>query len=78
MFFIFVLTFEPNNIQTRLASQNDRLNLSFVKDKHVVGKKWPGMVVTWPFISSYFLGVCRTCMWPQATSEAINFEAIKI
>ena len=36
------------------------------------------MVVTWPFISCYFLGVCRTCMRPQATSEAITFEPIKI
>ena len=37
MFFIFVITCEPNQIQTRLAPQiqNDRLNLSFMKDIHV-------------------------------------------
>ena len=37
MFFIFVITFEPNQIQTRLAPQiqNDRLNLSFMKDIHL-------------------------------------------
>ena len=34
-----VITFEPIKIQTYLAPQNDRLNLSFVKDNHVVGKK---------------------------------------
>ena len=38
VFFIFVITFEPKKIQTRLAPQNDRLNLSFVKYIHVVGK----------------------------------------
>jgi hypothetical protein len=39
MFFIFVITFEPNKIQNRLAPQNDHMNLSFVKVIHVVGKK---------------------------------------
>ena len=34
-----VITFEPIEIQTRSASQNDHLNLSFVKDKHTYGKK---------------------------------------
>ena len=34
-----VITFESIKIQTRSAPQNDLLNLSFVKDKHVVGKK---------------------------------------
>ena len=48
--------------------------IGFVKDTHVVGKKLPGMVVTWPFISCYLLGVCRTWLWPQATSEAITFD----
>ena len=38
VFFIFVITFEPKKIQTRLAPQNDRLNLRFVKYIHVVGK----------------------------------------
>jgi hypothetical protein len=31
MRFIIVITFEPNKIQTFLAPQNDRLNLSFVR-----------------------------------------------
>ena len=34
---IFVITFEPNKIQIRLGPQNDRLNLSFVKDND---QKW--------------------------------------
>ena len=36
------------------------------------------MVVTSPFINCYLLGVCRTWLQPQATSEAITFEVIKI
>ena len=39
MFAFCVITFEPNELQTRSAPQNDRLNLSFVKDTYVVGKK---------------------------------------
>ena len=39
-FFAFcVITFEPIKIQTCSASQNDYLNLSFVKVIHVVVKK---------------------------------------
>ena len=34
-----VITFDPIKIQTHSAPQNDCLNLSFVKDIHVVGKK---------------------------------------
>ena len=36
-----VIMFEPIKIYTCLASQNDRLNLSFVKDENTVGKKCP-------------------------------------
>ena len=39
IFAICVITFNPIGIQTYLAPQNDRLNLSFVKDIHVVGEK---------------------------------------
>ena len=35
----FVITFEPIKIETRAAPQNDCLNLSFVENIHVVGKK---------------------------------------
>ena len=45
MFFIFVITFEPKKIQIRLAPQNDRLSLSFVKDIYVVGEKGPEVVI---------------------------------
>ena len=38
-FCISLITFEPIKIQTCSASQNDRLNFSFVKDTHVVGEK---------------------------------------
>ena len=37
--FFFFTTFEPSKIQTRLAPQNDCLNLQFGKDIHVVGEK---------------------------------------
>ena len=39
VFAFYVITFLPNKIQTRKAPQNDRLNLSFVKDTHTVGKR---------------------------------------
>jgi hypothetical protein len=45
-FCIYVITFEPIKIQTHSAPQNNRLNFSFLKDIHVVGKKkWPEVVV---------------------------------
>ena len=38
--FVFcVITFEPIDVQTHSAPQNDRLNLSFVKDMKVVVKE---------------------------------------
>ena len=52
-FAFFAITFEPIGILTHSAHQNDRLNLSFVKDKHTVGKKWPELVVKRPFILSF-------------------------
>ena len=39
MFAFCVITFEPIEIQNCSAPQNDCLNLNFVKDIHVVGKK---------------------------------------
>ena len=38
-FVIYVINLEPIEVQTHSAAQNDRLNLSFVKDIHVVAKK---------------------------------------
>ena len=39
IFAVCVITFEPIKIQTCSSPQNDRLNLSFVKDIKVIGKK---------------------------------------
>ena len=47
-----VIMFEPIKIYTCLASQNDRLNLSFVKDENTVGKKMATNGPKWPFILS--------------------------
>jgi hypothetical protein len=38
-FAFYVITFEPIEVQTRSALQSDRLNLSFVKDIYVDGRK---------------------------------------
>ena len=38
-FLFCIITFEPIKIQTHSAPQNDHLNISFVKDVYVVGKK---------------------------------------
>ena len=35
----YAIAIEPIRVQTRSASQNDRLNLSFVKDIYVNAKK---------------------------------------
>jgi hypothetical protein len=37
IFAFFAITFEPIRILTHSAHQNERLNLSFVKEKHTVG-----------------------------------------
>ena len=50
------IVFDPIEIQTNQAPQNDRLNLSFLKDFNVVGEKWPERVVKWPFLSLKFSG----------------------
>ena len=78
VFGCFIITFVPIKIQTWQTPQIDCLNLSFVKDTNVAGKKRPDMVLKWSFISYYFLRVHRTRTQPQGTSEAITFEPIKI
>ena len=50
IFAFCVITLEPIRFQTYQAHQNDLLNLSFVKGKHAVGKKWPETAVKQPFI----------------------------
>ena len=37
IFAFCVITFDPITIKTCLAPQNDRQNLSFVKDEHIYG-----------------------------------------
>jgi hypothetical protein len=39
IFALCVITFEPIKVYTNSAHQNDRLNLSLLKDKHTVGQK---------------------------------------
>ena len=38
---------EPIKVQANSASQNDRLNLTFVKDTHGNAKKWGERMVKW-------------------------------
>ena len=73
-----VIAFEPIELQTCSVPQNDRLDLSFVKDQHTAGKKWPDMVVKWPFVNYYLLKVSQACARPPFISEAIHFKPIKI
>ena len=54
-FAFFAITFEPIGILTHSAYQNDRLNLSFVKDKHTFAKKLPEMVVKLSFMSQFYI-----------------------
>ena len=47
------ITFEPIKIQTHLASQNDRLSLSFVKNEDTHSKKkWPETILQQLFKSN--------------------------
>ena len=41
----YAIAIEPIKVQTYSASQNDRLNLSFVKDVYVVAKKLSKMAI---------------------------------
>ena len=43
----YAIAIEPIKVQTHSASQNDRLNLSFVKDCMSMPKKWLERVVKW-------------------------------
>ena len=55
IFAFWGITFELNMIQAYSAPQNDRWNLSFVKDIHLIGKKKRlERVVKQPFISRKF------------------------
>ena len=53
-----VVVFDPIEIQTHLAPQNDHQHLNFVKDVYAIGKKRPEMVVNWPNakVVSFFNG----------------------
>jgi hypothetical protein len=48
-FAFYVITFEPIEVQTRLAPQNDCLNLSFVNDIYVDSENWLEIVKKQPF-----------------------------
>ena len=52
LFAFCVIKFEPIKIYTRLAPQNDHLNLSFVKYENTVGKTMARNGPKWPFILS--------------------------
>ena len=52
IFALCVIMFEPIKIQTPLAPQNDRLNLSFVKDENTVGEKMARNGPKRPFVLS--------------------------
>ena len=49
-----MVAFDPIKIYTHLAPQNDRLNLSFVKDIYVVAKKMARNDQKWPFLKFEF------------------------
>ena len=49
-----VIALDPIRIWTHYAPQNDRLNLSFAKDFHIVGKKMAKNGHKWPFMSHKF------------------------
>ena len=78
----YVVAFDPIKIFTYKAPQNDRLNLSFVKDLYVVTKKWPDMVVKWPFLklkfSIFFFQNWNTHLPKQFVIYVIDFDPIRV
>ena len=50
----YAITFKQIKIQKRLALQNDRPSLSFVKDTYLDAKKWLETVVKWWFMIRKF------------------------
>ena len=48
------VAFDQIKILTLNVPQSDSLNLSFVKDLYAVAKKWPEMVLKWPFMGHIF------------------------
>ena len=54
IFTFYDIALEPIKLQNHSASQNDRLNLSFVKDTYIVAKKWPEMVKNGYFWNFFF------------------------
>ena len=53
-----------------------------MKDSHVAGKKWPEMVITWPFMghnfSLFFLQNCKNLEARKSLFFVIAFDLIKI
>ena len=69
-FFIWVITFKPIRIQTCSTTQNDCLNLIFVK-------KWLEMVVKWPFVIILFMHqslslLFHSLLWHDTPAKMIS------
>ena len=74
----YVVAFDPNKIYTHWVPQNDRLNLSFVKDVYVVAKKWPEIVKKCLFLRlKFFLQNWKTQL-TEFVISAIAFNPIMI
>ena len=85
IFAFCVITFEPIEVQTRSAPQNDRLNLSFVKDIYVDGRKLArngrktAILVCrkfWLSVSNMLIRLRITCKWVEGGFE-ILFDLVQ-
>ena len=78
-FAFYVITFEPIEVQTRSAPQNDRLNLSFVKDIYVDGGKLARngrkMTIYISWVSQVRKNIFAFCV---ITSEPIEVQHLKM
>ena len=78
----YVVVFDPIEIFTYQAPQNDRQNLSFVKVLYIVAKKWPEMLLKWPFLklkfSNFFFQNWNTHLSKQFVIYVIDFDPIRI
>jgi hypothetical protein len=77
-FVIYVLAFDPIKIWPLYASQNDRWNLSFVKDINVVGNKMTrnGHKVTISKICIFFNRTDFTFYLVKSSENVLYFDFI--
>ena len=70
----YAIAIESIEIYKCSAPQNDRQDLSFLKDFHVVGKKMKKMVKKWSFMSHQFSGFFLQKLKKVETEKIVFYD----